>query len=162
MTFPTQTIIGVIPAKSNSYRIITLLGKSEPVECPDCDGEDNIVGPKCKTCGGFGVVDIPGNKHASLAKSHKLKKYENDFQLQCRHYRNKNIEGYFQIEVDVFYPTRRADLDNAMKVLMDCLQKVGAYKNDNKCNQIIARRYLDPKTPRIEFFLTQVNRPETK
>lgn len=118
-----QIIYGVIPSKSNCYVIITM----KPPKDSDKKG------------------------HASLAKSAALKRYENDFYIQCNQYRNKMIDGYFQVEVDVYYPNQRSDLDNSLKVLLDCLQKVGAFKNDNKCTRIVANKFLDPVNPRIEF-----------
>lgn len=152
---PVEVILGNIPSKSNCYRIITIPGKGDPVECPDCDGSNDVNGPKCKTCGGLGVVDLPGDKHYSLGKTYKLKKYERDFALQCRHYKNKMIDSEFTIEVDVYYPTRRSDLDNSLKILLDCLQKVvRAIKNDNKCMRIVANKKHDPANPRIEFCIS--------
>lgn len=120
-----QVIYGNIPSKSNCYKIITFKSKDK------------------------------SKQHASLAKTSALKKYEEDFFIQCNKYRNKMIEGYFQLEVDVYYPSQRADLDNSLKVLLDCLQRVKAFKNDNKCTRIVANKYLDTKNPRIEFSLIE-------
>lgn len=86
-----------------------------------------------------------------LYKTAALKKYEEDFFIQCNHYRNANITGYFELHLKVFYPNQRADLDNSLKVVLDCLQRVKAIPNDNKCVKIIAEKYLDIKEPRIEF-----------
>ena len=116
-----QVIYGNIPSKSNCYIIITFKKK----------GTDK--------------------NHASLAKTSALRKYEDNFFIQCNRYRNKNIDEYFSIEVDVYYPTQRSDLDNSLKVLLDCLQKVNAIKNDNKCTRIVANKFLDKLNPRIEF-----------
>lgn len=88
-----------------------------------------------------------------LFKTDALKKYENDFYIQCNHYRNKMIAGYFELNVNVFYPNQRSDLDNSLKVILDCLQKVKAIENDNKCVKIVAQKFLDAKEPRIEFEL---------
>lgn len=96
------------------------------------------------------------NGHGSLAKTQALKKYENDFFIQCNYYRNKNIAGYFELYVDVYYPDQRSDLDNAFKVVLDCLQKVGAIKNDNKAVKIVAQKFLDKKEPRIEFLIKEI------
>jgi Holliday junction resolvase RusA-like endonuclease len=90
-------------------------------------------------------------KHASLAKTPALKKYEDSFFMQVGRYRGANIDEYFKFEVDVYYPSNRSDLDNAMKVLLDCLQKSKVIKNDNKCTEIIARKFIDKSNPRIEF-----------
>jgi Holliday junction resolvase RusA-like endonuclease len=61
------------------------------------------------------------------------------------------IEGNFKFEIDVYYNSRRPDLDNSLKSTLDCLQKCSAIKNDNKCVEIIARKHLDKLNPRIEF-----------
>ena len=102
----------------------------------------------------YKIVTVYG--HGSLAKKDALKKYEADFFIQCNQYRNKNIEGYFEFEVDVYYPSQRADLDNSFKIVLDCLQKVKAIKNDNKCVRIVANKYLDKVNPRVEFKITEV------
>lgn len=96
------------------------------------------------------------HNHGSLAKTAALRKYENDFYIQCNQYRNKNIKGYFELEVKVYYPSQRSDLDNSMKCLLDCLQKVKAIENDNKLVKIVAEKYLDKLNPRIEFKLIEI------
>lgn len=120
---PKQTILGNIPSKSNCYRIVTF--KAKP----------------------------PKKNHASLAKTPELKHYEQAFAYQCNLYRNALIHTSFIIEVDVYYPDRRSDLDNSLKVLLDCLQTVKAITNDNLCARIVANRYIDKSNPRIEFVL---------
>lgn len=153
-----QVIFGNIPSKSNCYVIITMRPKKDAppkvVECEDCSGAGEIsLGATCPNCQGAGKVNQEPKGHASLAKSAALKKYEKDFFIQCGQYRNMMWDQYFELEVDVYYPTQRSDLDNCLKVLLDCLQGVKAIKNDNKCVRIEANKYLDPKNPRIEFTL---------
>lgn len=92
----------------------------------------------------------------SLYKTAALTTYENNFYIQCRVYRNANIAGYFELHVKVFYPNQRADLDNAMKIILDCLQKAKAIRNDNRCIKIVAEKFLDAKDPRIEFSLISI------
>jgi len=122
-----QIIYGNTPSKSNCYKIITIKGKN-------------------------------GKTHSSLAKTPALKKYENSFFMQLSgDLRNKLITGYFEIHIDVYYPSGRADLDNSLKIVLDCLQKAQAIKNDNKCCKIVAQRFIDKKEPRIEFFLKEIN-----
>lgn len=118
-----QVIHGNIPSKSNCYKIITFKSKD------------------------------PSKSHASLAKTKALTQYEKDFYIQCSKYRNAAIDEYFTLEVDVYYPSQRSDLDNCLKVLLDCLQKVNAITNDNKCVRIVANKFLDAKNPRIEFVI---------
>lgn len=88
----------------------------------------------------------------SLGKTADLTKYEKSFFIQCNKYRNANIDGYFEFKIDVYYPNQRSDLDNSLKVVLDCLQKgVKAITNDNRCVDIHARKFLDTNHPRIEF-----------
>lgn len=110
-----QVIIGTVPSKANSYRIITIAG------------------------------------HGSLAKTAAVKKYEQSFYMQCGKYIGKMITGYFRLDLDVYFPTMSHDLDNSLKVILDCLQSCKAIKNDNRCVAINARKFIDKTKPRIEF-----------
>lgn len=95
--------------------------------------------------------------HASLAKTPKLVKYEQDFFIQCNKYRNKGISGHFEFYIDVYYPSQRHDLDNSLKIVLDTLQRmVKAFKNDNKCTKIVAEKYLDKDSPRVEFTIKPI------
>jgi len=87
----------------------------------------------------------------SLGKQKHLKSYENSFKLQMLQYKYELIETEFKFIIDVYYNSRRPDLDNALKVVLDCLQKAGAIKNDNKCIEIVAKKHLDKDNPRIIF-----------
>lgn len=119
-----QVIKGNVPSKSNCYKIIHFKSK-DPLK----------------------------SAHASLGKTSALIQYEKDFFIQANQYRNLGIDEYFEFEIDVYYPTQRSDLDNSLKVVLDCLQKIGAIKNDNKCTKIIAQKFLDKENPRIEFVI---------
>lgn len=94
---------------------------------------------------------ITYNGHGKLAKHEKLTAYEKDFYLQCNHYRNKRIKGLFELHLNVFYKNQRPDLDNCMKIVLDCLQSCNAIKNDRNCVKIIAEKFIDKMNPRIEF-----------
>ena len=97
------------------------------------------------------------NGHASLAKTKGLKDYEANFYIQLPpSMRNALISSYFEFHVDVFYPSQRSDLDNSLKVVLDCLQKAKVIKNDNKCVRIVANKALDKNNPRIEFEIVPV------
>jgi Holliday junction resolvase RusA-like endonuclease len=108
-------IMGVVPSKSNCYRIITI------------------------------------NGHGSLAKTTAMKKYEESFFWQVGSARDKMIDVPFEFHIDVFYPSKRSDLDNSFKVILDCLQKAKVIKNDNNCSLIYARKFIDKENPRVEF-----------
>jgi Holliday junction resolvase RusA-like endonuclease len=64
---------------------------------------------------------------------------------------------YFEFYMDVFYPNQRSDLDNSLKVVLDCLQKVKAIQNDNKCVKIVVRKFLDKEKPRVEFVIKEID-----
>jgi Holliday junction resolvase RusA-like endonuclease len=66
-------------------------------------------------------------------------------------YKYDLIDTEFKFIIDVYYDSRRPDLDNALKVVLDCLQKAGAIVNDNKAMEIIARKHLDKENPRVKF-----------
>ena len=91
-----------------------------------------------------------GNR-CGLGKQKKLYDYEKSFLSQMLQYDYEIIEGNFKFIIDVFYDSRRPDLDNSLKVVLDCLQKAKAIKNDNKCLEINAYKRLDKLKPRIEF-----------
>jgi Holliday junction resolvase RusA-like endonuclease len=97
---------------------------------------------------------ISGNR---LYKHPNLKAFESSFYIQCDKYRHTTVEGEFELEVKVFYPSRRSDLDNGLKILLDCLQKMGVIENDNKCMKITASKHIDKTDPRIEFALWKPN-----
>ena len=94
--------------------------------------------------------------HSSLCKTKTLTEYEKSFYLQCNLYRNKNINGLFEIYLSVYYDSNRADLDNSLKIILDCLQKVNAIKNDNNCIKIVANKFIDKLKPRIEFEIIEI------
>jgi len=113
-----------------------------------------IIGNTPSKSNSYKVVTI--KNHASLAKTKALKEYEEKFYIQCYKYRNADIEGYFELYLKVFYPSERSDLDNSLKIILDCLQKVKAIRNDNKCVKIVAEKFLDKERPRIEFFIKKI------
>ena len=97
----------------------------------------------------YKIVKFGG--HASLAKTPALKKYEETFFWQVGSIRDLMIDVPFEFHVNVFYPSKRSDLDNSFKVVLDCLQKSKVIKNDNNCSLIYARKFIDKLNPRIEF-----------
>jgi len=103
----------------------------------------------------YKIVSIAG--HATLAKTKPLKEYEQKFFMQCPH-RNLMINEYFILTMNVFYETMNPDLDNAFKIVLDCLQKpCGVIKNDNKCVEIHSFKHIDKVNPRIELTIETID-----
>lgn len=100
----------------------------------------------------YRIITIHG--HGSLAKTDATKKYEESFFMQCS-LRNANISKRFKLTIDVFFSSDRPDLDNALKVCLDCLQSCKAIRNDRLCAEIHARKLIDKENPRIEFELEE-------
>ena len=102
----------------------------------------------------YRIVTIRG--HGSLAKTSALKEYEKSFFMQCGKLRDRMIEGLFELYIDVYYSSMRPDLDNSLKIILDCLQSVKAIKNDNQCVTITARKFVDKDNPRVLIKLTSI------
>ena len=100
---------------------------------------------------------IKKGPHASLGKTEAMYAFEKKFYLQCGAYRNKNIQGFFELYADVYFQSNQPDLDNSLKGLLDCLQNCKAIKNDRNCVKIVANKFIDKNNPRIEFTLVEVN-----
>lgn len=73
--------------------------------------------------------------------------------MQCG-LRNAQLNARFKLTIDVYFSSDRPDLDNSIKVVLDCLQTCGAIKNDRLCAEIHARKLIDKSNPRVEFTLT--------
>jgi Holliday junction resolvase RusA-like endonuclease len=113
-----------------------------------------ILGTCPSKSNSYRIIKI-GNIY-SLGKTASLKKYEKDFYIQCNVYRDMNIDGYFEFYLDAYFPTQRNDLDGIFKVVLDCLQKAKAIKNDNRCTKILARKFVDKLNPRVEFIIKPI------
>lgn len=112
----------------------------------------------------YKIITVKGNNgkyHASLAKSDVMESFEKKFYLQCG-YRNRNIQGFFELYADVYFQSNQPDLDNSLKGLLDCLQSCKAIKNDRNCVKIVANKFIDKNNPRIEFTLVEVKDIEVR
>ena len=113
-----------------------------------------ILGQAPSKANSYKVIYVAG--HAKLGKTPATKRYEDAFYIQVGPYKNLNIEGFFELHVRVYFTTMSHDLDNSLKVILDCLQTCKAIKNDNKCTRIVADKFIDKNNPRIEFRLVEV------
>jgi len=120
--------------------------------------KQTIYGQVPSKSNSYRAVTIKGiNK---LVKTKAVTQYEKSFYLQCNLYRNVEICDYFEFYADIFFQSNRSDLDGCTKVILDCLQKVNAIKNDNKCVKIYLRKFVDKVNPRVEFVIKEVKSNE--
>lgn len=113
-----------------------------------------IIGQAPSKSNNYKIVYKGG--HPAIGRSDSIEKYEKSFYMQVGKYRNLNIEGYFELYVRVYFATMSHDLDNSLKVILDCLQQTKTIKNDNRCVKIVAEKFIDKMTPRIEFRIVEV------
>lgn len=107
-----------------------------------------IIGQPPSKSNCYKIITLYGR--GSLSKTPALKRYEEEFFMQCP-LRGKMLSTRFELIVDVFYASDRPDLDNSLKVILDCLQTCKAIKNDRLCARIVAQKLVDKNNPRIEF-----------
>lgn len=108
--------------------------------------EETILGkvPSKSNC--YKIISIAG--HASLCKQNVLKQYEKTFFMQCK-CRGIMLKQPFKLTADVYHENNRPDLDNAFKIVLDCLQTCKVIENDRYCVEIHARKLIDKNNPRI-------------
>ena len=102
----------------------------------------------------YKVTTIGGK--ARMYKAKALKEYEKSFMYQIGLHKDLNISTHFKLFLRVFYPSARADLDNSLKIVLDCLQMAHTVTNDRNCTEIVAHREIDRENPRIEFEITEL------
>ena len=103
----------------------------------------------------YRIITLGG--HASLTKTTAMDKYEENFLWQVGNIRGANISSVFEFYIDVFFPSKRSDLDGCLKGVLDCLQKARVIKNDNNCCLIHARKFIDKENPRVEFKIVTID-----
>lgn len=96
----------------------------------------------------YKIVNLNG--HAKLAKQKVLTEYEKNFYIQCPE-RGRMVKGYFKLVAKIYFSSNRPDLDNSLKILLDCLQLTKTIKNDRNCTHIDVQKFIDKKEPRIEY-----------
>ena len=114
-----------------------------------------IKGVPVSKSNSYRIITING--HGSLTKTTAMKKYEEAFLWQVGAIRDLMINGLFEFHIDVYFPSKRSDLDGCLKAVMDCLQKSKTITNDNNCCLIHARKFIDKENPRIEFKIVTID-----
>jgi len=116
--------------------------------------EGKIKGKVVSKSNSYRIITING--HGSLTKTTAMKKYEESFLWQVGNIRDLNIDVPFEFYLDVYFPSKRSDLDGCLKCVLDCLQTAKVIKNDNNCCKILARKFIDKENPRIEFKIVTI------
>ena len=103
-----------------------------------------------------------GNRPASI-KSSKALNYEKSAILQIPEHAKKMLEGDLQVKIDIYYASRRPDLDES--VILDCLQakykkgeliRRGVYINDRQIKRKLITWGLDKSNPRAEIAIEKI------
>jgi len=119
----------------------------------DMEATFTIIGTVPSKPNTYQIIVVDGKRR--LGKSKTLKDYEGSFYLQCP-IRNKNIQGFFKVQIDVFFPSLSHDIDNAAKIILDCLQSSKVIKNDNRCVELLMRKFKDAVNPRCVITIEEV------
>lgn len=91
------------------------------------------------------------NGEKRIIKNERIRRYEESFMQQCKVYRGRRIDIPFVLLIAVYYKNNKADLDNSLKTILDCLQQCEVITDDNLCFKIVAEKRIDKKQPRVEF-----------
>lgn len=92
------------------------------------------------------LVTIKGRP--AFIKSDKARKYVKQFEEQCPQMGDSMFIDDVEVEMTVFYASRRPDLDES--VILDCMQGF-IYKNDRQVKRKVITWGLDKENPRAEI-----------
>jgi len=101
------------------------------------------------------LVTIKGRP--AFIKSEKARKYVKQFEEQCPQMGDSMFLDDVEVEMTVFYASRRPDLDES--VILDCMQGF-IYKNDRQVKRKIITWGLDKKNPRSEITVRLMGQSE--
>ena len=119
-----------------------------------------IYGQVVAKANNYLAVPDTTNGGRRIIKDKKIRAYEKDFLRQCQFYKGKKIDYPFKLRIAVYFQTEKADLDNSLKTILDCLQMAEAITDDNLCYRIAAEKRIDKKNPRIEFAIEPYSKIE--
>ena len=101
------------------------------------------------------LVTIKGRP--AFIKSDKARKYVKQFEEQCPQMGDSMFLDDVEVEMTVFYASRRPDLDES--VILDCMQGF-IYKNDRQVKRKIITWGLDKENPRSEITVRLMGQSE--
>lgn len=101
------------------------------------------------------LVTIKGRP--AFIKSDKARKYVKRFEEQCPQMGDSMFLDDVEVEMTVFYASRRPDLDES--VILDCMQGF-IYKNDRQVKRKVITWGLDKENPRAEITVRLMEQSE--
>lgn len=90
-----------------------------------------------------------GKPMANTVPSTEAKEYKMIVREHCVKNKVRRLRGDLEFRIKLFRPKRIGDLDNRLKVLIDSLREL-AYEDDDQITRIVAERYDDKFSPRVE------------
>lgn len=97
------------------------------------------------------------NWQGRMVKSDEARKYQTGAGWCAKAAGAELIDGDVGIELRLFRPQRRGDLDNRIKVLLDALQGI-AYDDDGQIVELHAFLDDDKHNPRVEVTIWERNK----
>ena len=82
--------------------------------------------------------------------SSEAKDYRKTVAALCAQLGIRPLDGNLCFVAVLFRPQKRGDLDNRLKILLDCLQG-NAFENDSQITEIHLTRHDDKANPRVEI-----------
>ncbi len=94
------------------------------------------------------------NVNGRTLKSAQAREYQESAGWIAKEQGLQPLVGAVLVDVRVYRPAQRGDLDNSLKVVLDALKGIG-YMDDSQIVKIIAQRFDDKENPRIELSVKQ-------
>ena len=135
--------------KSNTIWYSFLMGEGERNEFTEVVADFEILGEPASKSNQRRIVLV--GSAPRVIKSKKALDYLKGFSAQCPRL-DPLLEDDLELEVEVWFASRRPDLDGAVSLVMDAMQGL-LYKNDRQVKVIKAFWNLDRGNPRSRITL---------
>lgn len=111
--------------------------------------------PSKSNCYKTRAITSKGKPIAMWYKSKELQEYEFNFSIQIQRHTFDFIQDQFELYADVYMVNKMQDIDNTLKILLDCLEQNNVIFNDNLCYKIVINKHIDKVNPRVVFYLNK-------
>lgn len=95
-------------------------------------------------------------KQGRMHRSTEATQYKKSVKAVCEKLGIEPTSSNIKVEITLYRPARRGDLDNRIKIVLDSLQE-HAYIDDKQVVEIHAKLRDDKHNPRVEVVVTRVN-----